>query len=60
MKIEYDAAHDLLNIEFLAKRSHRRLGWKWDGVVIDYGKTSASSPSRCWTQAGERRANRWT
>jgi uncharacterized protein YuzE len=37
MKIEYDAAHDLLNIEFLADVPiHDSL--EVDGVVIDYAK----------------------
>jgi uncharacterized protein YuzE len=37
MKIEYDAAHDLLNIEFLA---HVAIddSLEIDGVVIDYAK----------------------
>lgn len=37
MKIEYDTAHDLLNIEFLADVPiHDSL--EVDGVVIDYAK----------------------
>jgi uncharacterized protein YuzE len=37
MKIEYDTAHDLLNIEFLADIPiHDSL--EADGVVIDYAK----------------------
>jgi uncharacterized protein YuzE len=37
MKIEYDAAHDLLNIEFLANVSIDD-SVELDGVVIDYAK----------------------
>ena len=37
MKIEYDAAHDLLNIEFLAKVAVDD-SVEMDGVVIDYAK----------------------
>ncbi len=37
MKIEYDAAHDLLNIEFLAKVPIDD-SVEMDGVVIDYAK----------------------
>ena len=37
MKIEYDAAHDLLNIEFLANVSIDD-SVEMDGVVIDYTK----------------------
>jgi len=37
MKIEYDAAHDLLNIEFLANVSIDD-SVEMDGVVIDYAK----------------------
>jgi uncharacterized protein YuzE len=37
MKIEYDAAHDLLNIEFLADVSIDD-SVEMDGVVIDYAK----------------------
>ncbi len=37
MKIEYDAAHDLLNIEFLAKVLIDD-SVEMDGVVIDYAK----------------------
>jgi hypothetical protein len=59
MKIEYDAAHDLLNIEFLANVPIDD-SVEMDGVVIDTQKTSESSPSKCSTQASERRANRWT
>jgi uncharacterized protein YuzE len=37
MKIEYDAAHDLLNIEFLANVPIDD-SVEMDGVVIDYAK----------------------
>jgi uncharacterized protein YuzE len=37
MKIEYDAVHDLLNIEFLARVSIDD-SLEVDGVVIDYAK----------------------
>ena len=37
MKIEYDAVHDLLNIEFLADVSIDE-SVEMDGVVIDYAK----------------------
>jgi uncharacterized protein YuzE len=37
MKIEYDAEHDLLNIEFLAKVSIDD-SLEMDGIVIDYAK----------------------
>jgi uncharacterized protein YuzE len=37
MKIEYDAAHDLLNIEFLANVAIDD-SVEIDGVVIDYAK----------------------
>lgn len=37
MKIEYDAAHDLLNIEFLSDVSIDD-SIELDGVVIDYAK----------------------
>jgi uncharacterized protein YuzE len=37
MKIEYDAAHDLLNIEFLANVPIDN-SVETDGVVIDYAK----------------------
>ena len=37
MKIEYDAAHDLLNIEFLADVAIDD-SVELDGVVIDYAK----------------------
>jgi len=37
MKIEYDAAHDLLNIEFLTN-VHIDDSVEMDGVVIDYAK----------------------
>ena len=37
MKIEYDAAHDLLNIEFLAKVPIDD-SVEVDGVVVDYAK----------------------
>jgi uncharacterized protein YuzE len=37
MKIKYDAAHDLLNIEFLAKVPIDDTV-EMDGVVIDYAK----------------------
>ncbi len=37
MKIEYDAAHDLLNIEFLANVAIDD-SLEIDGVVIDYAK----------------------
>jgi uncharacterized protein YuzE len=37
MKIEYDAAHDLLNIEFLANIPIDD-SVEMDGVVIDYAK----------------------
>jgi uncharacterized protein YuzE len=37
MKIEYDAAHDLLNIEFLTKIPIDD-SVEMDGVVIDYAK----------------------
>jgi uncharacterized protein YuzE len=37
MKIEYDAVHDLLNIEFLANVSLDD-SLEMDGVVIDYAK----------------------
>ena len=37
MKIEYDAAHDLLNIEFLANVPIND-SLEIDGVVIDYAK----------------------
>ena len=37
MKIEYDAAHDLLNIEFLADVAIND-SVELDGVVIDYAK----------------------
>jgi len=37
MKIEYDVAHDLLNIEFLAKVPIDD-SVEMDGVVIDYAK----------------------
>ena len=37
MKIEYDAAHDLLNIEFLEKVPIDD-SVEMDGVVIDYAK----------------------
>jgi len=37
MKIEYDAAHDLLNIEFLANVTIDD-SVEIDGVVIDYAK----------------------
>ena len=37
MKIEYDAEHDLLNIEFLAKVPIDD-SMEMDGVVIDYAK----------------------
>lgn len=37
MKIKYDAAHDLLNIEFLAKVPIDD-SVEMDGVVIDYAK----------------------
>lgn len=37
MKIEYDAVHDLLNIEFLANVSIDD-SVEMDGVVIDYAK----------------------
>jgi uncharacterized protein YuzE len=37
MKIEYDAAHDLLNIEFLANVSIDE-SVEMDGVVVDYAK----------------------
>jgi uncharacterized protein YuzE len=37
MKIEYDAAHDLLNIEFLANVAIDDSA-EMDGVVIDYAK----------------------
>lgn len=37
MKIEYDAAHDLLNIEFLANVAIDD-SVEMDGVVIDYAK----------------------
>ena len=37
MKIEYDSAHDLLNIEFLANVSIDD-SLEVDGVVIDYAK----------------------
>ena len=52
MKIEYDAAHDLLNIEFLANVPIDD-SVEMDGVVIVTRKTSASSPSKCWTQESE-------
>ena len=37
MKIEYDAAHDLLNIEFLANVAIDD-SVEMDGVVVDYAK----------------------
>ena len=37
MKIEYDAAHDLLNIEFLANVSVDD-SVEMDGIVVDYAK----------------------
>ena len=37
MKIEYDAVHDLLNIEFLANVSIDD-SVEMDGIVIDYAK----------------------
>ena len=37
MKIEYDAAHDLLNIEFLANVSIDD-SLEMDGIVVDYAK----------------------
>jgi uncharacterized protein YuzE len=37
VKIEYDAAHDLLNIEFLAKVPFDD-SVEVDGVVVDYAK----------------------
>jgi uncharacterized protein YuzE len=58
MKIEYDAAHDLLNIEFLANVPIDD-SVEMDGVVIDYAKDKRIVASRCWMQASERRANRW-
>lgn len=37
MKIEYDPAHDLLNIEFIAEESIAE-SCELDGVIIDYSK----------------------
>lgn len=37
MKIEYDAAHDLLNIEFLANVSIDD-SLEMDGIVVDYAR----------------------
>ena len=59
MKLEYDAAHDLLNIEFLANVPIDD-SVEMDGAVIDYTKDKRIVAIECWTQASERRANRWT
>ena len=59
MKIEYDAAHDLLNIEFLANVPIDD-SVEMDGVVIDYTKDKRIVAIEVLTQANERRANRWT
>lgn len=37
MKIEYDSAHDLLNIEFIADEAIAE-SVEFDGVIIDYSK----------------------
>jgi len=37
MKIEYDPAHDLLNIEFVAEETIAE-SVELDGVIIDYSK----------------------
>lgn len=37
MKIEYDPAHDLLNIEFIAQEAIAE-SVELDGVIIDYSK----------------------
>ncbi len=37
MKIEYDPAHDLLNIEFIADEAIAE-SVELDGVIIDYSK----------------------
>jgi len=37
MKIEYDPAHDLLNIEFIADEAITE-SIELDGVIIDYSK----------------------
>lgn len=58
MKIEYDAAHDLLNIEFLADVPIDD-SLEVDGIVIDYAKDSVSLPSRCWTRACGQLASLW-
>ena len=55
MKIEYDAAHDLLSIEF-CQRSRSTIRWKWMAWSSTTPKTSASWPSRSSTPASERRA----
>jgi len=38
MKIEYDPAHDLLNIEFLSDEAISE-SVELDGIVIDYSKS---------------------
>ncbi len=38
MKIEYDPAHDLLNIEFLSEEAISE-SVELDGIVIDYSKS---------------------
>ncbi len=37
MKIEYDPAHDLLNIEFIAGEAIAE-SYELDGVIIDYSE----------------------
>ncbi len=37
MKIEYDPAHDVLNIEFLTEESIAE-SVELDGIIIDYGQ----------------------
>lgn len=43
MKIEYDTAHDLLNLEFLADVPIHEL-LEVDGIVIDYAKDKRIVP----------------
>ena len=59
MRIEYDTAHDLLNIAFLPN-VHIDDSIEIDGVVIDYAKDKRIVAMKCSMLANERRAGLWT
>jgi len=58
MKIKYDTAHDLLNIEFLANVPIDD-SLEVDGVVIDYAKDKRLVAIEVLMQASERPASLW-